>query len=36
MKTFKNGVIKPLLKKCPDNLILHVGSNNTINEFTGK
>ena len=23
--------IKPRLKKCPDNLILHVGSNNTIN-----
>ena len=24
--------IKPLLKKCPDNIILHVGTNNMINE----
>ena len=24
--------IKPLLKKCPDNIILHVGTNNTVNE----
>ena len=24
--------IKPLLKKCPDNIILHVGINNTVNE----
>ena len=24
--------IKPLLKKCPDNIILHVGNNNTANE----
>ena len=24
--------IKPLLNKCPDNIILHVGTNNTINE----
>ena len=23
---------KPLLKKCPDNIILHVGTNNTVNE----
>ena len=22
--------IKPLLKKCPDNIILHVGTNNTV------
>ena len=24
--------IKPLFKKCPDNIILHVGTNNTVNE----
>ena len=24
--------VKPLLKKCPDNIILHVGTNNTVNE----
>ena len=24
--------IKPLLKKWPDNIILHVGTNNTVNE----
>ena len=24
--------IKPLLEKCPDNIILHVGTNNTVNE----
>ena len=24
--------IKPLLKKCPDNIILHVDTNNTVNE----
>ena len=24
--------IKPPLKKCPDNIILHAGSNNTVNE----
>ena len=24
--------IKPLLRKCPDNIILHVGTNNTVNE----
>ena len=24
--------IKPLLKKCPDNILLHVGNNNTVNE----
>ena len=24
--------IKPLLKKCPDNILLHVGTNNTVNE----
>ena len=24
--------IKPLLKKCPDNIILHVRTNNTVNE----
>ena len=24
--------IKPLLKKCPDNTILHVGTHNTVNE----
>ena len=24
--------IKPLLKKCPDDIILHVGTNNTVNE----
>ena len=24
--------IKPLLKKCPGNIILHVGTNNTVNE----
>ena len=24
--------IKPLLKKCPDNIILHVGTNNTVDE----
>ena len=24
--------IKPLLQKCPDNIILHVGTNNTFNE----
>ena len=24
--------VKPLLKKCPNNIILHVGTNNTINE----
>ena len=24
--------IKPLLKKCPDNIILHVGTNNTVNK----
>ena len=24
--------IKPLLKKCPDNTILHIGTNNTVNE----
>ena len=24
--------IKPLLKKCPDNIILYVGTNNTVNE----
>ena len=26
------GYIKPLLKKCPDNIILHVGTNNTVNK----
>ena len=26
--------IKPLLKKCPDNIMLHVGTNNTVNECT--
>ena len=25
--------IKPLLKKCPDNLILHVRTNNKVNSF---
>ena len=24
--------IKPLLKKCPKNIILHIGTNNTVNE----
>ena len=24
--------VKPMLKKCPDNIILHVGTNNTVNE----
>ena len=24
--------IKPLLKKCPDNIILHVGTNHAVNE----
>ena len=24
--------VKPILKKCPDNIILHVGTNNTVNE----
>ena len=24
--------IKPLLKKCPDHIILHFGTNNTVNE----
>ena len=24
--------VKPLLKKCPDNIILHVGTNNTVNK----
>ena len=24
--------IKPLFKKCPDNIILHVRTNNTVNE----
>ena len=24
--------IKPLLKECPDNIIIHVGTNNTVNE----
>ena len=23
--------IKPLLKKCPKNIILHIGTNNTVN-----
>ena len=27
---------KPLLKKCPDNIILHVGTNNTVNEPSKK
>ena len=27
-----NDYIKPLLKKCPDNIILLVGTNNTVNE----
>ena len=24
--------IKPLLKKCPKNIILHIGTNNTVND----
>ena len=24
--------VKPMLKKCPDNIILHVGTNNTVNK----
>ena len=26
------GYIKPLLKKCPKNIILHIGTNNTVND----
>ena len=26
--------IKPLVKKCPDDIILHVGTNNTVNELS--
>ena len=26
--------IKPLLKKCPDSIILHAGTNNTVNELS--
>ena len=25
--------IKPLLKKCPDDIILHAGTNNTVNQL---
>ena len=28
----KNFPFKPLLKKCPNNIILHLGTNNTVNE----